>query len=59
MSIILYIINGWITRQVDFLLEFPQADIEFGMYMYIFQGIETKGGSSEMHVLNLPNNLYG
>jgi hypothetical protein len=30
---VLSILNKWYTRQVDFILAYPQADIEFDMYM--------------------------
>ena len=59
MVLVLSIINGWITRQVNFFLLFIQANIEFNMYMEITQGIKTKGGSSTMHVLGILKNLYG
>ena len=52
------IINGWITCQVDLFLDFPQAEIEFYMYMEIPQRIETKGGIRIKHVLELLKNLY-
>ena len=52
------IINGWITCQVDLFLDFPQAEIEFYMYMEIPQRIETKGGIRIKHVLKLLKNLY-
>ena len=31
MVLVLSIINGWSSRQVDFVLTFPQANIEFDM----------------------------
>ena len=49
------IINGWITPQVDFVMVFPQADIEFDMYMEITQGTETKEGSRTTQLLELLN----
>ena len=52
------IINGWITCQVDLLLDFPQAEIEFDMYMEIPQRIETKGVIRIKHFLKLLKNLY-
>ena len=36
----LAIIKGWHTRQVDFVLAFPQADIETDLYMAIPRGFE-------------------
>ena len=44
---------------MDFVLAFPQANIEFNMYMEITQVIETKYGSRTTHVLNPLKNLYG
>ena len=47
------------SRQIDFVLAFPQASIEFDMYMEIPKGIDVAGGSSKTHVLKLLKNLYG
>ena len=33
--LVLSIINRWSTRQVDFVLAFPQANIKFNIYMEI------------------------
>ena len=55
----LYIIIGWKTCQVDFVLAFNQSNIEFDMYMEITQIIETKGGSRTMHILKLVKDIYG
>ena len=59
LILILAIINKWYTRQVDFVLAYPQADIEFDMYMELPHGIETKHGNGKTHVLKLLKNLYG
>jgi hypothetical protein len=45
LLLVLSILNKWYTRQVDFILAYPQADIEFNMYMDLPKGIETKHGS--------------
>jgi hypothetical protein len=45
LLLVLSIFNKWYTRQVDFILAYPQADIEFNMYMDLPKGIETKHGS--------------
>ena len=39
MVLVLSIINGWSARQVEFVLDFLQYNIEFDMYMEIPQGI--------------------
>jgi hypothetical protein len=46
-------------RQVDFAQAYPQALIEFDMYMELPLGIETRHGNSKDHVLQLLLNLYG
>ena len=43
---------------MEFVLAFPQANIEFNMFMDIPKGIKTKVGIRTMHVLNLLKNLY-
>jgi hypothetical protein len=51
-------INKWRTRQVDFVLAYPQADIETVMYMEIPKGFEFNE-SRDTHCLRLKKNLYG
>ena len=58
LVMILLLIHGWKTRQVDFILAFPQADIECPMYMELPAGIKMKKGG-KTHVLQLIKNLYG
>jgi histone deacetylase 1/2 len=59
MVMVMAIVNKWATRQVDFILAYPQADIEFDIYMELPQGVETKYGNGKTHVLKLKKNLYG
>jgi hypothetical protein len=54
----LSILNKWATRQVDFVLAFPQADIECPMFMEIPRGFRFNG-SRRTHCLSLKKNLYG
>jgi hypothetical protein len=58
LLLVLSILDKWYTWQVNFILAYPQADIEFDMYMDLPSGIETKYGNSKMHVLKLLKNLY-
>ncbi len=58
------IINNWHTRQLDFVLAFPQADIERELYMklatgFSIEGIELTEEEKKEHVLKLGKNLYG
>ena len=59
LLLILSILLKWHTRQIDFVLAFPQAEIEYDMYMELPKGIETKYGNGKTHVLKLLKNLYG
>jgi Reverse transcriptase (RNA-dependent DNA polymerase) len=51
-------LHGWVTRQLDFVLAFPQAPVETDIYMEIPAGFEVKGRKKDL-VLKLINNLYG
>ena len=60
----LAIINNWHTRQLDFVLAFPQADIERELYMKLPAGFSIEGlnlteEEKKEHVLRLDKNLYG
>jgi Reverse transcriptase (RNA-dependent DNA polymerase) len=57
LYLILELINGWETWQLDFVLAYPQADIEVPMYMDIPQGFSV-GGTKSNHCLLLKKNLY-
>jgi hypothetical protein len=58
LFLVLTILNGWKSRQVDFVLAFPQADIECLMFMEIPRGFKFRG-SRKTHCLSLKKNLYG
>ena len=58
LFLILSVLKGWHTRQIDFVLAYPQADIECDMYMEIPQGFNF-GGSRVTHCLRLKKNIYG
>ena len=54
----LALINNWHSRQVDFVLAYPQADIKTKLYMEIPQGFDYNG-KRKTHVLRLLKNIYG
>ncbi len=58
LFLVMTILNGWRTRQVDFVLAFPQADIECPIHMEIPRGFKFEG-SRKTHCLELKKNLYG
>lgn len=41
MALILSIVHGWSSRQIDFVLAFPQADIPHDNYMKLLKGVKT------------------
>jgi hypothetical protein len=55
----LSLLSDWNTKQVDFILAYPQAPIEFDMYMNLPKGIQMANGNRNTHVLKLLKNLYG
>ena len=48
----------WPTRQLDYVLAFPQAPNERELYMTIQKGYKVHQGKTSDHVLKLKNNLY-
>jgi Reverse transcriptase (RNA-dependent DNA polymerase) len=58
MMLILVTLNKWASRQVDFVLAFPQADIECPLYMEIPRGFQSEG-SRKKNCLLLKKNVYG
>jgi hypothetical protein len=54
----LVLINGWHSRQVDFVLAYPQADVETEMFMEVPRGFEFEG-SRKTHCLRILKNIYG
>lgn len=54
----LAVLNYWITKQMDYVLAFPQAPAETDLFMSIPPGF-TISGDAETKALQLLNNLYG
>jgi Reverse transcriptase (RNA-dependent DNA polymerase) len=50
--------NNWCTRQVDFVLAYPQADIEHATYLEPPPGFEIQG-NKKRYCLKLLKKLYG
>ena len=53
------LLRGWHTRQVDFVLAFPQADVETDIYMKIPAGYHRNDADPAEHCLKLIKNVYG
>ena len=50
---------GWLSKQIDYVLAFPQAPIERELYMRIPKGFEIESGNSSDYVLKVHRNVYG
>jgi hypothetical protein len=59
LVLILSLLLGWHTRQIDFVLAYPQAPAEAPTYMKIPRGVNLTEGNKEDYVLKLVQNLYG
>jgi hypothetical protein len=59
LALILALLFGWHTRQIDFVLAFPQADVECDLFMQLPRGVIFPGIHRSTHCLKLKKNLYG
>jgi hypothetical protein len=59
LLLILTLMYDWKTMQIDFVLEYPQAEVECDIYMRIPKDFTLKGKDRSTHVLKLVKNLYG
>jgi hypothetical protein len=53
------LLQKWHTKQLDFVLAFPQAKVERDLYMEIPKGVRLQGADRSKYVLQLVKNLYG
>jgi hypothetical protein len=54
------ILHGWHSKQLDFLLAYPQADAERELYMEIPKGVTVEGSDDrDKYALRIQKNLYG
>ena len=58
LILVLSLICGWESKQIDFVLAFPQAEIEQDMFMELPPGIRAIDSKKD-YVLKLKKNLYG
>ena len=60
LLLIIASINKIPTRSIDFVLAFPQAELEVPVYMELPAGFNPAGGESKKRcVLKVVKNLYG
>ena len=53
------LILGWQSRQLDFVMAYPQATAEMPLYMRLSQGYKRDGVTRKTHALKLVCNVYG
>jgi hypothetical protein len=59
LFLILTIINHWKSRQIDFVLAYPQAPVPRPTYMELPKGINFPGLQRNKHCLEILKNVYG
>ena len=59
LCLIFALLLYWETRQIDFVLAFPQADVECDLFMELPRGLSFEGVHQSTHCLKLKKNLYG
>ena len=59
LFLILPLLRGWQSRQLDFVMAYPQAPAEMPLYMRLPQGYKCSGMSRKTHALTLIRNVYG
>ena len=59
LFLILSLILGWQSRQLDFVIAYPQVPAEMPLYMHLPQGYKHNGISRKTHALKLLRNVYG
>ena len=58
--IVLSIIKGWESKQIDMILAYPQADLTSDVYMRIPFGLKvSENGDRKEYLLKLMKNIYG
>ena len=57
--LILSILLGWHSRQLDFVMAYLQAPAEMPLYLHLPQGYRRKRMMQKSHILKLKCNVYG
>ena len=52
-------LHGWHTKQLDYVLAYPQAPVERDLFMKIPEGFEIENGKNLDYVLKIHRNIYG
>ena len=57
--LILSLLLGWRSRQLDFVMAYPQAPAEMPLYLRLPQGYYHKGMTQKSHALKLKRSVHG
>ena len=59
LFLILSLLLGWQSRQLDFVMAYPEAPVEMLLYMRLPQGYQWCGMTRKTHALKLIHYVYG
>ena len=59
LFLVLSLLLGWQSHQLDFVMAYPQAPAEMPLYMRLPQGYQCRGMTRKTHALKLIRNEYG
>jgi hypothetical protein len=59
LFLIISILNSWETRQIDFVLAYPQANVECDISMEVPVGFKLPNRDKKKYCLKLKKNIYG
>ena len=59
LFLVLSLLLGWQSRQLNFVMAYPQAPAEMLLYMRLPQGYQCRGMTRKTHALKLICNVYG
>jgi hypothetical protein len=59
MLLVMAVSRGWHTRQLDYVMAYPQAPVDRDMYMEIPKGYVLSSGVAKDFVLKIHKNIYG
>ena len=51
-------VHGWHTKQLDYVLAYPQVPVERDLYIKIPAGFEIENGKNLDYVLKIHRNIY-
>ena len=59
LILILALVHDLPAQSIDFVLAFPQANLDIPVFMELPVGVEAEGGSRGEYIIELRKSLYG